>query len=82
MYWKKKYYLLALEKYVAGTKGKYCFGDTITMADLFFHPQIVSAVERFNIDINKFPNLKTILENLNAVKEFVDALPKNQPDFN
>lgn len=52
------------------------------MADLFFHPQIVSAVERFNIDINKFPNLKTVLENLNSVQEFVEALPKNQPDFN
>ena len=50
------------------------------MADLFFHPQIVSAVERFGIDINKYPNIKEVLQNLNTVQEFIDALPKNQPD--
>jgi len=71
-----------LETFLAGTKGKYCFGDSITIADLFFQPQISAAVERFGIDINKFPNLKEIQANLNTVQEIIDALPKNQPDFN
>ena len=71
-----------MEKFLAGTKGKYCFGDTLTAADLFFHPQVAAAVERFGIDINQFPVIKGIYDNLNSVQEVIDALPKNQPDAN
>lgn len=70
-----------MEKFLAGTKGKYCFGDSLTMADLFFHPQVAAAVERFGIDINKFPLIKDVYNNLNQVQEIIDALPQNQPDF-
>ena len=76
-----KIIFVGLEKFLAGTKGKYCFGDNITVADLFFYPQILAAVHRFGIDINKYPIIKGIYENLSSTQEIIDALPKNQPDF-
>jgi len=69
------------KKFVGPYKGKYCFGDEITMADVFMVPQVQGASERFKIDLALYPNLQTILKNLQAVKEFEDAHPKNQPDF-
>lgn len=70
-----------MEKTIAKTSGKYCFGDNLTLADIFFHPQITAAVEKIGIDIQKYPKLKEISENLSKIPEFIDALPKNQPDF-
>lgn len=63
------------------TKGKFSFGDSVTMADLFLYPQVVSSVEKFGVDLINYPNLKAIVENLNKIHEFREAHPKNQPDF-
>ena len=63
-------------------KGKYSFGDEITLADAFLFPQAQGAVDRFKVDLKEYPRLQEIMANLRNTKEFEDALPKNQPDFN
>ena len=70
-----------LEKNLAKTKGKYCFGDEVTLADAFFHPHITGGVVRFGLKIEEYPNCKAVLDNLNQLEAFKLALPKNQPDF-
>lgn len=39
-----------LESIIDG--GDYCLGDSLTMADLFFVPQMRNVVDRFGIDIS------------------------------
>lgn len=40
------------------SRGKYCFGDEITAADLFFVPQVQGGVARFNVSLDDYPNVK------------------------
>ena len=60
-------------------RGKYCFGDEITLADAFLVPQLYNA-RRFNVDMNEFVNLIGIEANLKEVEAFRLASPENQPD--
>jgi maleylacetoacetate isomerase len=82
MAWAKKWLdegLLALEHMLEKCSGKYCFGDTITMADCVLIPQIYTA-RRFKVDISAFPKISAILEALSEVKELDAAAAENQPD--
>lgn len=63
------------------TKGKYCFGDEITLADCFLVPQFRGAVARFKLNPDDFPIIKDICDNLNEIEEFIKAYPENQQDF-
>jgi glutathione S-transferase len=63
------------------TKGKYCFGDDLTLADCFFYPQVLGGINRFGVEIDKYPNSRHVLQNLQEVEAFRLAEPKNQPDF-
>ena len=63
------------------TKGKFCFGDQITLADAFFVPHVQGGVARFGVDLDKYPNVKEVYQNLIEVDAFIKADPKNQPDF-
>lgn len=63
------------------TKGKYCFGDEITAADCFFAPHVQGGSARFNVSLDDYPNVKEVLSNLQQVEGFIQAEPKNQPDF-
>jgi maleylacetoacetate isomerase len=46
------------------TKGKYCFGDEVTLADAFFYPQVLGGIARFGVNIDDFPLCKEVLKNL------------------
>ena len=46
------------EDMLAKTKGKYCFGNEITLADAFFYPQVSGGIARFGINIEEYPNCK------------------------
>lgn len=70
-----------LSKVLEHSKGKYCFGDEVTLADCFLLPQFRGAVARFKIDPTKYPLLKQICDNLLELEAFTKALPENQPDF-
>ncbi|HEV2322189.1 MAG TPA: maleylacetoacetate isomerase [Gammaproteobacteria bacterium] len=72
----------ALEKLTAGNKdtGKFCHGDTPTIADAFLVPQMFNA-RRFELDLAPYPTLRRIDEHCLTLKAFSDAAPNNQPDF-
>jgi len=69
----------SLEKMLEKSAGKYCFGDEITMADLFLVPQVYNA-NRFKVEMSKFPNISRINASLEALPAFVSAHPDQQPD--
>lgn len=71
--------LTALEQMISETKGKYCVGDNVSLADVYLVPQLYNA-RRFKVDLDKFPNLLEIETNLKGLEEFVKASPENQPD--
>lgn len=62
------------------TTGKFCYGDTPTLADVALVPQVFSA-RRFNVDVARYPLVSMIDANCNALPAFIDALPSKQPDF-
>ncbi|MGZ0188042.1 MAG: maleylacetoacetate isomerase [Alphaproteobacteria bacterium] len=59
--------------------GQYCWGDTVTMADICLVPQIYNA-RRYDCDLAPYPTLVAINDRLNAIPAFADAAPENQPD--
>lgn len=71
--------LKAFEEFISNKSGEYCFGDTITAADLFLIPQIFSAV-RFGVDIKQFKTLSKINDRCLDLKAFKLAHPDSQPD--
>lgn len=71
--------LSALEITAKEHSGKYFFGDSITMADLFLVPQIFSC-QRFNVDLKPYPTLTSISENCSMHEAFQKAHPGRQID--
>jgi len=69
----------AFEQQVESTKGKYCLGNIITLADTFL-PAMVYNADRQQVDMSQFPNITAIMENLKAIPEFVACHPDQQPD--
>ena len=63
-----------IETILKESKGKYCVGDEVTLADAFLIPQLYNA-ERFEIDLKQFPIISEIKSNLETLKEFIDAHP-------
>lgn len=61
------------------TKGKYCLGNIITLADTFL-PAMVYNAERQQVDMSQFPNITAIMENLKTLPEFAACHPDQQPD--
>jgi maleylacetoacetate isomerase len=72
--------LLVLETEISSSMGKYCFGDEVTMADVFLIPQLYF-FKRFNKPMDEFPSIVKVQENLSKLEPFVIALPENQIDF-
>ncbi|MBP7580594.1 MAG: maleylacetoacetate isomerase [Vogesella sp.] len=71
----------ALEQQLAASAGQYCFGDSITLADVCLLPQVFNA-QRFNVDMAPYPRLAAIADALAEVPTFADAHPSRQPDAN
>jgi len=71
----------ALELQLAASphRGRFCFGDTPTMADCCLVPQIFNA-RRFDVDMTPYPTLTAIETACNALKAFQMAQPSAQPD--
>jgi maleylpyruvate isomerase len=59
--------------------GRFCLGDTITMADVCLAPQVFNA-ERFNCDIAPYPTVRRIYEACLAEPAFQAAHPAKQAD--
>lgn len=69
----------ALEAMLEKTAGVYCFGDSLTMADVCIVPQVYNA-RRFNVDMDMYPIISRIDETLGHLPSFQQAHPLAQPD--
>ena len=69
----------ALEKMLQPKAGRYCWGDTVTLADAFLVPQIWNA-HRFKCPMDNYPTLQRIYDVAMQQPEFIQAAPANQPD--
>lgn len=61
------------------TRGRFCFGDTPSMADCALVPQMFSAA-RFNVDTAPYPTLRAIYEACEAIPAVAAAHPSRQMD--
>lgn len=80
--WPKKFIadgLGAFERAAEDVSGKFCVGDTPTIADCCLIPQLTSA-RRFAVDVTPFPRLLAIEERCLALPAFANAAPDRQPD--
>ena len=59
--------------------GRFCFGDTPTLADCCLIPQIANA-QRLNCDLSQMPTVMRINEACLALEAFARAAPASQPD--
>ena len=71
----------AFEEQVASSSltGRFCHGDTPTLADLTLVPQIFNA-QRFKCDLSAMPTTMRIFEACMALDAFSKAVPAAQPD--
>ena len=59
--------------------GRYCEGDTPTLADCCLVPQVYNA-RRFGVPLDEFPTIVRIEQACLALPAFDAARPENQPD--
>jgi maleylacetoacetate isomerase len=59
--------------------GRFCHGDTPSMADAFLIPQVYNA-ERAGVDLAAFPTIRRIYQECNKLEAFAKAAPERQPD--
>lgn len=67
----------AFQALVEQQGGQYCFGDEVTLADVYLVPQMFNA-HRFNCDVKPFGKLQAICERLAALPAFKNAAPEAQ----
>jgi len=73
--------LAALEQIIVAQprRGKFCFGDKPTLADICLVPQLGNA-RRYGCDLSPYPAIIEIEKNCMALPAFADAAPEKQPD--
>jgi len=58
--------------------GKYCHGDTVTLADVCLAGQVVGS-GFFDVDVKAYPNVSRIYDSLMQIEAFAKAHPLKQP---
>lgn len=71
--------LTAVEKMLEAFAGKYCFGDSVTAADLFLVPQLFTS-QRFGVDTSQFKIISAINNSCLQLDAFKKAHPHRQID--
>ena len=61
-------------------RGKFCFGDRPTMADLYLVPQVMNG-RRYKTDLTPFPRILAIDEACRALPAFQAGMPERQSDY-
>lgn len=69
----------ALEQRLQRSAGRFCFGDTLTLADVCLVPQVYNAV-RFNLPMAAYPTISRLYDGLMTLPAFHAAAPEQQPD--
>ena len=72
---------LPLEELLQNDKdtGSFCFGDTVTIADICLFSQVVNNA-RFDINLAQFPKINAIYQKCLLDDNFLRAMPNAQPD--
>ncbi len=72
--------LVRLEADLArGKRGRFCHGDSPTLADCCLVPQVFNA-KRYDSDLAKYPTLMRVFDACMALEAFDRAQPSKQPD--
>lgn len=69
----------AFEQRLNETAGDYCYGDSVTLADICLLPQVYNA-QRFNVALDDYPTLQAVNDRLQQLDAVQQARPENQPD--
>ncbi|KXS10055.1 putative maleylacetoacetate isomerase 2 [Gonapodya prolifera JEL478] len=69
----------ALELTLEKTAGKYCVGDTLSLADLCVVPMAFNAY-RNNVSMDVYPTIARIYRECHQLEAFRSCHPKKQPD--
>jgi maleylpyruvate isomerase len=62
---------------VVSERGPFCFGDAVTMADVFLVPQMANAL-RYKVDVAAFPRLRRVYEACMKLPAFSRSHPDNR----
>jgi maleylacetoacetate isomerase len=65
----------------SGDTGRYCHGDSPTVADAFLVPQVYNA-KLAKIDLTRFPTIQRVCDECDKLAAFERASPERQPDAN
>jgi maleylacetoacetate isomerase/maleylpyruvate isomerase len=71
--------LAKFEAELAGSKSKFCHGETATLADCCLVPQIFNA-KRYNCELAPYPTTMRIFDACMKLEAFERAQPAKQPD--
>lgn len=69
----------ALEKKLAASAGRFCHGDSVTLADVCLVPQVYNA-RRYQCDLTAYPTIRRIDAACLALPAFEAARPERQRD--
>ena len=69
----------AIEKQLQVSADIYCFGQKVSVADIFLVAQVYNA-NRFQVDLHDYPLIRKINAHCLQQKAFSDALPEKQID--
>lgn len=71
--------LAAFDQLIAPHAGDVCFGDSVTLADIYLIPQLYNA-RRFDVDLARWPRLLAIEAACLSHPAFIAAHPARQAD--
>lgn len=69
----------ALEQRLQTTAGEFCYGDSVTLADVCLVPQMYNAL-RFKLDTLEYPTISRIYHHCQQLAAFALAAPEQQSD--
>ncbi|KDO34063.1 maleylacetoacetate isomerase [Saprolegnia parasitica CBS 223.65] len=69
----------ALERILVTTAGTYCFGNTLSLADVVLYPQVFNA-RFYAIALDAYPQIQRVAATLATIPAFQAADPYKMPD--